>query len=85
MEENQLDGGLTLVRMILNQPELRLVDLTDGHTLNRFIKEFDKRPIIKQIEQAVSFLQNQNSIIAVNKRGSYASVLLSAISIIFER
>lgn len=54
MEESQLDGGLTLVRMILNQPELRLVDLTDGHTLNRFIKEFDKRPIIKQIEQAVS-------------------------------
>ncbi len=56
MDESQLDGGLTLVRMILNQPELRLVDLADGQTLNRFIKEFDKRPIIKQIEQAVSFI-----------------------------
>ena len=50
MEDSQLEGGLSLFRLILSQPELRLVDLCDGITINKIIAEIDKRPTVKQCE-----------------------------------
>lgn len=57
MDEAQLEGGLSLFRLLLSQPELRLIDLCNGATVNRAVSHIDKRPIVKQCDQngTVSF------------------------------
>lgn len=50
MEESQLQGGLSFYRLMLSQPELRLVDLCNGITINKIIAQIDKRPTVKQCE-----------------------------------
>jgi hypothetical protein len=50
MDEQQLEGGLSFVRLLLSQPELRLVDLCIGATINKIIGLIDKRPTVKQCD-----------------------------------
>ena len=57
LDEIELEGGLSLFRLILSEPELRLIDLCNGATVNRAISHIDKRPSVKQCDQngTVSF------------------------------
>ena len=74
MEDSQLQGGLCFFRLLLSQPELRLVDLCSGVTINKIVVEIDKRPTVKQCDphQSVSRFYPSSSLYNTRSKPLFA-------------